>query len=90
MLLFLALLDLPIGYYTFLRISITTVATIVVITEISKNFNGWIIAFGAIAILFNPFIPIYLQDKDLWLIPDVTSGILFTAKAISITKPPKQ
>ena len=61
-LMFIGLMDLPIGYYTFLRIVVTIGSVAVVLTELENGLNFWVITFGIIAILFNPFIPIYLND----------------------------
>lgn len=83
-LLLLALLNLPIGYYTFLRIVITIGALVVVVTELKFGVNFWVITFGLIAVIFNPIIPIYLYDKALWAPIDVIAAILFGLKAFNI------
>ena len=83
-LLFIGLMDLPIGYYTFLRIVVTIGSVAVVLTELENGLNFWVITFGIIAILFNPFIPIYLNDKSDWILIDIFGGILFIIKAITL------
>ncbi|MFT6148774.1 MAG: hypothetical protein ACJAUH_001460 [Saprospiraceae bacterium] len=83
-LLLLALAGLPIGYYTLLRIVVTIGAAAVIITEFEHGINLWIIAFGFIAILFNPFIPIYLNDKAAWMPIDIVSAIIFGYKSFTI------
>lgn len=83
LLLLLALVDLPIGYYTLLRIVVTIGAVIVVITEFSNGFNFWVISFGLIAILFNPLIPVYLNDKEAWMPIDIIAAILFIVKSLT-------
>lgn len=80
-LLLLALLDLPIGYFTLLRIVVTFVAAAVIVTEFENGINFWIITFGIIAITFNPLIPIYLGDKNTWIPIDIITAILFAIKA---------
>jgi hypothetical protein len=80
----LALANLPIGYYTFLRIVITIGAVAVVITELKTGINFWVIAFGLIAVVFNPIIPVYLYDKALWAPIDIVAAILFGVKAFTI------
>ena len=82
--LFLAIIDLPIGYYTFLRILVTIGASSVILTEISKGINFWIIIFGIIAILFNPIIPVYLNDKSVWIPIDIIAAIFFLIKSITL------
>jgi hypothetical protein len=74
--LFLALLDLPIGYYTLLRIVVcgTAIYLSFVAKEIKKLHWVWIMGF--IGILFNPFIPIHL-DKEIWAFIDIIVGFTF-------------
>ncbi|MDC1024637.1 hypothetical protein OAR04_01775 [Flavobacteriales bacterium] len=85
-LLFLAIIDLPIGYYTFLRILVTIGAIGVIISEIENGITIWIIIFGIITILFNPFIPIYLNDKSAWIPIDIITAVLFLFKSFSLNK----
>jgi hypothetical protein len=76
-LLFVAVCNLPNGYYTFLRILITCGAIIVLVSEMKNDVNLWGIAFLVIALLFNPFIPIYLYKKEIWMPIDLFIGLLF-------------
>jgi hypothetical protein len=85
-LLFLAIIDLPIGYYTFLRILVTIGAIGVIISEIENGITFWIIIFGIITILFNPFIPIYLNDKSAWIPIDIITAVLFLIKSFTLNK----
>lgn len=85
-LLFAAVFKLPIGYYTFLRITITLGALIIVFTEYKKQATFWVIIFGLIAILFNPVIPVYLYKKSLWFPIDILVGVLFLVKAFIPSK----
>lgn len=82
-LLFIGILDLPIGYYTFLRIAVTMGSVAVLVTEFENGWNIWIITFGLIAILFNPLIPIYLKDKSAWMPIDIIGGIIFVIKSFT-------
>ena len=77
--------DLPIGYYTFVRIIITIGAVCIIVNEPVKDLNFWRVAFGLIAIVFNPIIPVYLHDKAIWMPIDIIAAILFTIK-LSILK----
>ena len=75
--------DMPIGYYTLLRLVVTIGSVAVVVAEMEKGITPWVIAFGLLALLFNPFIPVYLNDKDAWLPIDLIGGVLFFIKAYS-------
>ena len=76
-------LAIPNGYYMFLRIIITFGAIMVVINEFKNGFIFWEIAFIITAIIFNPIIPIYLNNKDVWIPIDIIGAILFGIKGFS-------
>lgn len=75
--LLLALLSLPIGYYTFLRIAVTIASVIIISKELKVGINLWLVVFGITAVIFNPIIPIYLYQKSLWMPIDIVAAILF-------------
>lgn len=83
-LLFLGIAELPIGYYTLLRIIVTIGAITVVVTEFENEISFWIIVFGIIIILFNPIIPIHLNNKEAWMLIDLITGIIFIIKSLTI------
>lgn len=89
-LLFISLADLPIGYYTLLRIVVTIGAIATIIYEFENGINFWVISFGVIAIIFNPLIPIYLNDKSAWVLIDIISAIFFLIKSFSLNKLQKE
>lgn len=69
--------EMPIGYYTFLRIIVTIGAVLILLKEIQKDVNPLGISFIIVAVLFNPIIPIYLYQKSFWMPIDIVTGILF-------------
>ena len=82
--LFLSIADLPIGFYTFLRIVVTIGSVVVVVSELEDGLNFWVISFGLLAIVFNPLIPVYLHDKSAWMPIDIIGGILFAIKSFTL------
>tara|TARA_B110000305_G_scaffold229093_1_gene279661 strand:+ start:628 stop:927 length:300 start_codon:yes stop_codon:yes gene_type:complete len=84
--LLLALTDLPIGYYTFLRIVVSACAVGIIITELKNGINIWVIIFGVIGIIFNPIIPIYLNNKDIWTPIDIVVAVLILVKVLTFDK----
>lgn len=74
--LFVAVLSLPIIYYTGLRVLVFIGALLIIIKHY-KAKNYWLLFFIGIAILFNPIIPIYLYQKALWIPLDIIAGLLF-------------
>ena len=61
---FVAVLPLPYGFYTLLRFVVTAASILAAIHLRNENNFLWVI-FAGICILFNPFIPVYL-DKGTW------------------------
>jgi hypothetical protein len=84
-LLILALFNLPIGYYTFLRILVTIGAVAIVVSEFQISFNSWVILFGLIAVLFNPFIPVFLNARSAWMPIDIITAVMFLVKSFKPT-----
>lgn len=84
----LAVANLPIGYYTFLRILVTIGAIAVVVTEFDKGVNVWVVVFGIVAILFNPLIPVYLYDKSVWMVIDLITAAIFGIKSFFFNRIP--
>lgn len=79
----IGLFNLPGGYYTFLRIIVFVVSCICIFLPVSKeSVSYWNIVGGIIAILFNPIIPIYFNDKDIWTAIDIVVIIYMVIMAI--------
>jgi hypothetical protein len=80
--LFIAYFKLPIGYYTILRIAVTIGAGFICYYEYQKGPGVTMILFGAIAVVFNPIIPVYLGGRSVWRPIDIASGLAFAVYAI--------
>lgn len=81
-LLFLAMAELPYGYYTFLRWVVFLVAVYHVFVKEARPQSP-VIFFGMIAmgILFNPIAPVYF-DKGSWIIIDFFCAIFLIASLL--------
>ena len=79
----IALADLPYGYYTALRIIVCGVAAYGVQVARRANTEGWMVALGLIAIVFNPIIPIYL-DRGVWAIVDLIGAVVLLTSALTL------
>lgn len=75
----------PYGFYTLLRWIICAVSIYVAYGFYESKLTGWVFVFSAIAILFNPLFPVYL-DKSSWVGIDFISSTLFFISAYSIKK----
>lgn len=88
-LLFAALLNLPYGYYTFVRIVVTLSAGLVAWRLWNgKTFKLNMITalFSLVCVLFNPIIPIRL-DRVEWAFIDAVTALCFLSSWFVIRKP---
>lgn len=70
----------PYGFYTLLRWFICSVSVYVAYIFYKSKLTSWTFIFGAIAILFNPIFPVYM-NKSSWVVIDFISSILFFISA---------
>ncbi|MCT4614030.1 MAG: hypothetical protein N4A49_04035 [Marinifilaceae bacterium] len=82
--LIIAIFNLPIAYYSIMRIIVSIGAIVLVFTEFRKGINFWIFAFALVGIIFNPIMPVYLSDKSSWTPIDIIAACLFVVKFFSI------
>lgn len=77
-LLFAGVAPLPYGFYTLLRIVGTIVFAWAAFTAFERKSPSLPWAFGLVALVFNPLIPIHLP-KEVWAFLDVGAGVLLLA-----------
>lgn len=69
----------PYGFFTLLRIVVTTASFYLAWACYEQKANKyWIWIFGGIGLLFNPLVPIYLS-RETWVPIDLIIGIFFMA-----------
>ncbi|MBB3917054.1 DUF6804 family protein [Rhizobium fabae] len=80
-LLIVAILPLPYGYYSFLRLAITLSAAYLAWEAYREKyaFNGWALILSMVALLFNPLIPVYL-DRGSWFVIDLAVAGIFAMR----------
>lgn len=74
-LLLLCLLDMPYGFYQLVRFMALVVFGLLAFDANQKKQNLFVIIYGVLALLFQPFFKIAL-GRDLWNIVDVVVPIL--------------
>jgi len=81
-----AMAPLPYGYYQFLRWVVCGIGIYIAVIAYSwgKTWVTWI--FGAIAVLFNPIIPIHFS-REIWLPIDIVGSLLFGFSTFFLKKP---
>jgi hypothetical protein len=75
-LLFIAILDLPYGYYTLMKIAVTIVAGYGIYVFLQKSGKINVIIFTGVAIIFNPLISVHFE-KETWQVIDAIVGSFF-------------
>ena len=73
-LLFVCLLDMPYGYYQFVRVAATLVFVLFAIQSYNLKSNAMTLIYVILAILFQPFEKIAL-GRDVWNVLDVIVGV---------------
>jgi hypothetical protein len=73
-LLFICLLDMPYGYYQFVRVAATCVFVLFTIQSYNLKSNAMILIYVILAILFQPFEKIAL-GREVWNVMDVIVGV---------------
>ena len=82
--LLLAILPIwPYGYYQLLRWLVAGTAAFIVYVASKLAKKTWIWIMSAIAILFNPIVPIYLA-KEIWVAIDFIAAIVFFVSIFKI------
>lgn len=76
--------DMPSGYYTFLRIVVCISSVVIAFGSYSleEKINFGVTLFAVISLLFNPFIPVYLHDKEAWSVIDAVTGVIYVGVGI--------
>jgi hypothetical protein len=84
-LLVIATSHLPYGYYTFLRIVVCGFAGLVAFISWEDNTISriWSVAFVMMAVLFNPFVPVYL-NRATWFYLDIGAAIVIVAHLMAV------
>lgn len=78
----LALMRWPIGYYTALKWCVCIIAVVLIWHEPNaRKLNTWSVVLAGIAILFNPVAPIYL-DRGTWIPIDIGSAVVMVVYGV--------
>lgn len=73
----IALGDMPYGYYVLLRLLLCGVSVILLSATRTplQDWQRWLL--GGAAILYNPFVPVELGDKEIWTVLNIGTIALF-------------
>jgi len=78
LMLLVALLHLPYGYYTLLRMVVAICGGYLAYLEYVRNnsISLLVVLFSLVVIIFNPLIPIYFS-KSIWIVIDSLTAFIF-------------
>ena len=74
--LLLAILPLPYGYYTLLRLVVCFTAVFLAWFSHKSKSIRWTWIMGFLALMFNPIIPIYF-GREFWIFVDLIAVVIF-------------
>ena len=66
----------PVALYTFTRITISLCSAYAAYCFYKEGHNIWII-LALTTILYNPILPVYLYDRDLWQVINILTALMF-------------
>ena len=67
------------GFFTLLRVVVSGTTAFLSWKAYATNQEGWVWVFGALAVTFNPILPLAL-GRDIWVLTDLLAiGILITS-----------
>ncbi|WP_411373273.1 DUF6804 family protein [Arthrobacter sp. MPF02] len=82
-LLLVAILGAPYPFYEVVRWGVTAMAVWAAIVAGNQKRTAWTVAFSAAAVLFNPFIPVYLT-REAWVPLDAAVLVLFISAGVKL------
>lgn len=80
-----AVIDWPYGFYQFLRLANTGYAIYLAYQLFQHRPGNLAWSFCAMAVLFNPILPIWLE-RETWMIIDITAAIYIAATSVTIKR----
>lgn len=74
--LLIALVPLPYGYYTLLRIVVCGATSLLAYNELNTSgaVSMWGLLMGGVALLFNPIVPIHFS-REIWAPIDILAAV---------------
>jgi hypothetical protein len=76
----IGILDLPYGYYHLLKLVVCASSIYFAYKMHTSNDTVFQWVFVFFAILYNPIVPIYLYEKEIWVIVNLFTAIAFYLK----------
>ncbi len=71
---------MPYGYYTLSRFVVCACSIYFMHRIYLKNQTSFVWVFGFLALLYNPIIPVHLYQKEIWMVVNAITAVLFFVK----------
>ena len=79
----IGILPMPYGYYSLSRLVVCGCAAFGAYKANLTKDEAFAWVFGITAVLYNPIIPVHLNEKELWVVVNLlTAGLFFYKKDI--------
>jgi uncharacterized protein DUF6804 len=78
----LGLVDMPYGFYTLLRVILCLTAAVGFAAARRRDDLPWTWAYGALAVLYNPVLPVHLGAKGLWILVNAGTLVVYWVGAM--------
>jgi hypothetical protein len=74
----IGVLPMPYGYYNILRV-VVCVSAVFMAVRAMKSEKGQLVPwlFGGLALLYNPILPVHLNDRAIWMMVNAFAAIVF-------------
>ena len=73
---------MPYGYYSLLRLTVCGFSVFLLFgrSPVKIEWQRWVL--GATAVLYNPVLPVVIGDKDIWIVLNLATVLLFWIVAV--------
>jgi hypothetical protein len=85
LLLLAAIADWEYSFYSLLRVLVTISAIECLWVARRRGAEPWMLAFGAIAVLWNPFVEVHLF-KTAWMVLDALAAMVFFGSTVYLRR----
>jgi hypothetical protein len=80
----IGLLPMPYSFYSLSRIVVSACSVYFAVQLFKKADMTFVWVFGFLAVLYNPIVPVHLYDKEIWIVINIVTSIIFFGKKSSI------
>ena len=80
-------LPMPYGYYNLSRLVVCGCSIYFAYQLYQRQDITFVWIFGFLAILYNPIIPVHLYEKQIWMIVNIVTALIFVFKGKQLDTP---